>query len=281
MINGVFPKRFTQRKQSSKNKSNLLGSISLHQWTCLITGEQLLRVCSEDQPTALFTLRFTCSSWFSESREGGAPRLQSALYKRSVCIAQTEWVSDTRYHQLDFLVLVLPRLGRPRSIQGESESALTSAGWCGSFRAPSWRSSSGRSTAGAHGAHSRSRCSLYMLSRLCSWEGESQRLPSGRWRAAKGKEDQHEGHGKSDGHHERVLRSLERCFRGYEHWLLFNRIRVQFLAPTWWLTMICNSSLRGYSALIGLGRYCMLRVQRDTHGSQAHMQTKQPCLCDM
>lgn len=37
----------------------------------------------------------------------------------------------------------------------------------------------------------------------------------------------------------------------------------------------------GSSALIGLGGCCMLRVQRDTQGPQAHMQTKQPCLCNM
>ena len=34
-----------------------------------------------------------------------------------------------------------------------------------------------------------------------------------------------------------------------KNWLLFQRTQVQFLAPTWWLTTICNSSSREPDAL--------------------------------
>jgi hypothetical protein len=33
---------------------------------------------------------------------------------------------------------------------------------------------------------------------------------------------------------------LERRLRRYEHWLLFQRTRVQSSAPTRWLTTLCN-----------------------------------------
>jgi hypothetical protein len=44
-------------------------------------------------------------------------------------------------------------------------------------------------------------------------------------------------------------KGLGRWLSGYEHWLFFQRMLVQFLAPAWWLITIFNSSSRGSDAL--------------------------------
>lgn len=47
------------------------------------------------------------------------------------------------------------------------------------------------------------------------------------------------------------------------HWLFFLRSQVWFPAPTWWLTIICNSSFRSSNALFWPLRRCTHRTQEE------------------
>jgi hypothetical protein len=48
----------------------------------------------------------------------------------------------------------------------------------------------------------------------------------------------------------RTWHRLERWLSGLEHELIFQRTQVQFPAPTWWLTTVCNPSSRGSDTLL-------------------------------
>jgi hypothetical protein len=42
---------------------------------------------------------------------------------------------------------------------------------------------------------------------------------------------------------------LQKWLHGQKHWLLFQRTGIQIPGPTWQLTTVCNSSIRGLNAL--------------------------------
>jgi hypothetical protein len=52
----------------------------------------------------------------------------------------------------------------------------------------------------------------------------------------------------TDTHTERETERERVQERVSEHWLLLQRTRVRFPAPTWWLITICNSSSRVWAA---------------------------------
>jgi len=82
---------------------------------------------------------------------------------------------------------------------------------------------------------------------------------------------------------ERKKRGLERWPSMYEHWPLFQRTRVQFPEPAWWLRTMCNSSSRQPGVFFwshpGCGTYTQVLINSRIHKIKIHLFKKKKVGC--